>query len=226
MDTKFQKKHESDMTKKEKRELEREKLASMGIKEKTEYILTYYKLHIAAIFGGILLVIGIAVWLDNFLDETMLYAAIINGRELDPTIMEEFKAYRGDMERHHDYVLDNSAVSSGQGGSGELDYVSQMKIATLVGAKTADLFICPESIYQEYSKEENFLSSMEGLVGEEFVSSHKKIFETDALRVENSEVMEKYGYQGTEPAYLIVFQYSAHPEVAADFIKFLLSYTD
>ncbi len=29
MDTKFQKKHESDMTKKEKRELEREKLASM-----------------------------------------------------------------------------------------------------------------------------------------------------------------------------------------------------
>ena len=38
MDTKFQKKHESDMTKKEKRELEREKLASMDRKGKAEYI--------------------------------------------------------------------------------------------------------------------------------------------------------------------------------------------
>ncbi|MEG1291041.1 MAG: hypothetical protein RSD28_01940 [Lachnospiraceae bacterium] len=41
MDTKFQKKHESDMTKKEKRELEREKLASMSKKQKLEYVVTY-----------------------------------------------------------------------------------------------------------------------------------------------------------------------------------------
>ena len=49
MDTKFQKKHESDMSRKEKRELEREKLASMSGNEKLEYILSYYKFHIAAL---------------------------------------------------------------------------------------------------------------------------------------------------------------------------------
>ena len=47
MDTKFQKKHESDMTGKEKRELERQKLASMNGKEKAEYIFSYYKFHLA-----------------------------------------------------------------------------------------------------------------------------------------------------------------------------------
>lgn len=222
MDTKFQKKHESDMTKKEKRELEREKLASMNGKEKAEYILTYYKLHIAVLLGGILLAIGIAMWIDSFQNETMLYVAIINGREVDAAMMEEFQAYREDGERRHKYVLDNSAVTSGQDGSDELDYASQMKVATLVGANTADLFICPESIYQEYAKEENFLLPMEELLGQEFVSAHKEAFETDAVRVENSQMLKKYGYQGTEPAYLIVFQYSGHQGVAADFIKFLL----
>ncbi len=226
MDTKFQKKHESDMTKKEKRALEREKLASMNGKEKAEYILAYYKLHIAAIFGCILLVAGIAMWIDGFQNETMLYVAVINGRELDAGVMEEFREFREDGERRHLYVLDNSAVSSSQSGSDELDYASQMKIATMVGANTADVFICPESMYQEYSREKNFLSSMEGLLGQEFISSHKEVFEKDAVRVEHSEMLEQYGYQGTEPAYLIVFQYSGHQEVAADFIRFLLSDVD
>ena len=152
MDTKFQKKHESDMTKKEKRALEREKLASMNGKEKAEYILAYYKLHIAAIFGCILLVAGIAMWIDGFQNETMLYVAVINGRELDAGVMEEFREFREDGERRHLYVLDNSAVSSSQSGSDELDYASQMKIATMVGANTSDVYICPESMYQEYNK--------------------------------------------------------------------------
>ena len=76
MDTKFQKKHESDMTKKEKRELEREKLASMGGSEKAEYILSYYKFHIAAVAGLIVLIVGIGMWIDSFRNETMLYAAV------------------------------------------------------------------------------------------------------------------------------------------------------
>ena len=49
MDTKFQKKYESDMTGKEKRELERQKIASLHGMEKLEYILVYYKFHIAAV---------------------------------------------------------------------------------------------------------------------------------------------------------------------------------
>ena len=143
MDTKFQKKHESDMTKKEKRELEREKLASMGGSEKAEYILSYYKFHIAAVAGLIVLIVGIGMWIDSFRNETMLYAAVINGKELDAGMMEHFQAYRGDDNRRHKYVLDTSVAFLGQDSSGELDYASQMKMVTLTGAGTADVFICP-----------------------------------------------------------------------------------
>ena len=116
MDTKFQKKHESDMTKKEKRELEREKLASMSGSEKTEYILSYYKFHIAAAAGLIVLIVGIGMWIDSFRNETMLYAAVINGKELDAGMMEHFQAYREDDNRRHKYVLDTSVAFLGQIG--------------------------------------------------------------------------------------------------------------
>ena len=222
MDTKFQKKHESDMTKKEKRELEREKLASMDGKGKAEYILGYYKFHILGIVGLVLFAVGIVKWIGSFQDETMLYASVINGRGLEEELMEHFQAYLGDMDPHHKFILDTSVAFSNEDGSGELDYAGQMKMTTLVGAATTDLFICPQSVYQQYSQEPGLLVSVEEMVGEEFVAAHKEIFEKDAVRVEGSEVLEKYGYQNSGPAYLIVFGYSGRQEVAADFIRFLV----
>ena len=197
MDTKFQKKHESDMTKKEKRELEREKLASMDRKGKAEYILGYYKFHILGIVGLVLFAVGIVKWIGSFQDETMLYASVINGRGLEEELMEHFQAYLGDD-------------------------AGQMKMTTLVGAATTDLFICPQSVYQQYSQEPGLLVPVEEMVGEEFVAAHKEICEKDAVRVEGSEVLEKYGYQNSGPAYLIVFGYSRRQEVAAHFIRFLV----
>ena len=46
-------KHETDLTKKEKRELEKMKLASMGWKGKLQYIWAYYKPQMAAIVAVI-----------------------------------------------------------------------------------------------------------------------------------------------------------------------------
>ena len=226
MDTKFQKKHESDMSRKEKRELEREKLASMSGNEKLEYILSYYKFHIAALAGLIVLVVGIGVWLDSFRNETMIYTAVINGKELDTGIMEHFQAYRGDDSRRHKYMLDTSVAFSGQDGSGELDYASQMKMVTLVGANTADVFICPEEVYEEYAGEENYLVPVEELMGAEFVSAHEDICRQDAVRIEDSEILQQYGYQSRGPAYFIVFRYSGHQDVAADFLEFLTGQED
>ena len=120
-------------------------------------------------------------------------------------------------------MLDISVGAMSQDGSGEMDYANRMKMVTLVGASTTDLFICPENIYQEYSREENFLVPVEQLMGEEFVSAHSDICEKDAVRVENSKILERYGYRSSGPAYLIVFQYSGQKEAAADFVEFLLS---
>lgn len=222
MDTKFQTKHESDMTDKEKRELEREKLASMKGKEKVEYILTYYRMHIAAVVIIILLAVGIGVWIDDLQDETMLYAAIINATDMDTALMDDFRELRKDEDRHHKYILDTSIVLSQQNDSADLDYASKMKLTTLVGANTVDVYICSEELYQLYAEEEGSLVAIADLMGEEFVSAHKDICEENAIRVEDSRVLKQYGYQSEEPAYLIVFHYSKHQDVAADFIDFIL----
>ena len=50
-----QKRYESDMTPKEKRELERKKLKQMTAGQKLEYIWAYYKPHMAVALGIILL---------------------------------------------------------------------------------------------------------------------------------------------------------------------------
>ena len=55
------------------------------------------------------------------------------------------------------------------------------------------------------------------------MSAHSDICEKDAVRVENSKILERYGYRSSGPAYLIVFQYSGQKEAAADFVEFLLS---
>ncbi|MCI8483188.1 MAG: hypothetical protein HFH41_02475 [Lachnospiraceae bacterium] len=222
MDTKFQKKHESDMTKKEKRELERAKLASMDGKEKAEYIFAYYKLHIAVLIGMIVFSIGIGVWVDNLQNETILYAAVVNGTELDTAVMEEFRALREDTERRNKYILDTSIVISDQAGFAELEYASRMKLKTLVGGETADIYICPEELYQEYSGQDGILIPVEQLMGREFVESHREICRKDAVQVENSQVLEQYGYQKNGAAYLVVFSYAKHQDAAADFIRFLV----
>lgn len=52
-------KHESDLTKKEKRELERQKLAGMGLGGKLQYIWAYYKPQIFVVVGVIILIFAI-----------------------------------------------------------------------------------------------------------------------------------------------------------------------
>ena len=47
-----QKRYESDMTPKEKRELEKKKLKQMTFPQKVEYIWAYYKLHMAIALPG------------------------------------------------------------------------------------------------------------------------------------------------------------------------------
>lgn len=220
MDSKFQKKYESDMTRKEKRELEREKLASMTIKEKTEYILAYYKYHIAGIIALIALAAGIAVWIDHLQDETMLYVAVIDAPENGGTIMEDFKKSIGDTKDHNKYQIDTS-IFLGDGEGGQADYTSQMKLSTLVGAGTADVFICPEDVYQQF-KEQEILSSIADIMGQDFVQEHKEDCEEFAIRIENNKVLNHYGLQSGGVGYLIVFSYTKHPETVKQFAEFII----
>ncbi len=223
MDTKFQKKHESDMTSKEKRELEREKLASMHGWERLEYILVYYKFHIAVVLILILGVFGITRWVDNMKDENYLYVTVVDATTEGENFMEDFRASLGDEEEHHKYLLDTSVFrTENLDGDKVLNYNEQMKLTTLVAAGTVDVLICPKENYEMYTGEEGVVYQMSDLMGEAFVAEHADICMEDAILIEDNAVLEKYGLLPEEPAYLIVFQYTKHPEEAKAFIEFLM----
>lgn len=224
MDTKFQKKHESDMTSKEKRELEREKLASMHGLEKVEYILAYYKLHIVAVIALIFAVIGIFIWVDDLKDENYIYVSVVDATTEGENFIEDFREFVGDEEEHHKYVLDTGIFQSTNfSGQKTLDQSANMKLTALVGSGELDVLICPESIYKLYSdEEEDGLYPISELMGEEFVAEHADVCIRDAILVEDNSVLEKYGLSIEEPAYLIVFRNSKHPEIAKELINFLM----
>ena len=72
-------KHETDLTKKEKRELEKMKLASMSCPRPLQYIWAYYKPQMAAIVAVIAMYSG--VWQWNAWYDAMLY---ITSHKLKP----------------------------------------------------------------------------------------------------------------------------------------------
>lgn len=226
MDTKFQKKHESDMTSKEKRELEREKLASMHGWEKLEYILAYYKFHIGVVLMLIIAAFGIARWVDNMKDENYLYVAVVDAVTEGENFMEDFRATLGDEEEHHKYLLDTSVFHTVDlQGEKVLDHNAQVKLTTLLGAGTVDVLICPEDVYETYGEQEEgeeILYQISDIMGEEFVKEHEDICMEEAIRVDDNAVLEKYGLTTGEPAYLIVFQYSEHLEEVKAFVNFLM----
>lgn len=222
MDTKFQKKYESDMTRKEKRELEREKLAAMNGLEKAEYILSYYKYHLLGLLLIILAVVGIVKWMGMQKNEDYLYAMIVNAPEEESTLMDDFRKEIGDEDKYHQYSLDTSVfLMNDEEGKLVLDPSAQMKLTTLVGAQVVNVLICPKEVYDSYRGSE-VLYQISDFMGEEFAAEHKDICLEDAVLVEDSATLKKYGLQSKEPAYLIAFGYAEHPEVVKEFIDFVV----
>lgn len=222
MDTKFQKKHESDMTRKEKRELEREKLASMHGLEKAEYILAYYKYHILGLILIVLAIVGIIKWAGTLKNEDYLYAMIVNAPEGETAIMDDFREEIGDDDKYHQYSIDTSIfLMENAEGEQVLDSSAQMKLTTLVGAQVVDVLICPKDVYESY-RSGDVLYQMKDLMGEEFVTEHKDTCLEDAILIEDSATLEKYGLLPNEPSYIIVFGYAKYPEVVKEFVDFVV----
>ena len=74
----LKKKHESDLTKKEKRLLEREKLKEMGLGGKLQYIWMYYKGAIFGLIGCMILLCLIADVYKNAQKETLLAISVFD----------------------------------------------------------------------------------------------------------------------------------------------------
>lgn len=213
-----EKRYESDLTPKEKRHLEWEKIKGMTWGERVSHIWTYYKLQmvlILAVCAGISLV-GQILYNSRF--ETVFYAAILNGGvEGTDAMQEDFKSYLKDDNKYHKITLDTSMFFTGVDTQ---DTTSVMKLTTLIGAQELDAMICTEDQYEKYADMDAFVP-VEDLLTAEQLEMIGADAEEYGIRVDGSDKLQEFGMDNNTPAYVAVFAYSEHLENAGEFIMYL-----
>lgn len=214
-----EKRYESDLTRKEKWELEREKLGKMTWKERIDHIWTYYKPHMAVLGCIILLcvIIGQMIYRSRF--DTIFFAAIMNtGTSGEPGLMaEDFKAYLGDEDKYHEITVDTSLTFIGDEYQ---DYNSVMKLTTLVGANEIDAMLSTKEQYESYLQNDAFIP-MDELLTEEQKEAYGDAVEEYAIRITDSEKLEEFGLTPGTETYLAVFIYTEHVDNAKSFIRYI-----
>lgn len=209
------KKYESDLTRKEKREIEKQKLKSMNGKEKLEYIRSYYMFHIL----GVIAVIGLIIFAFNTYErskiKTELAVTIVDAVENieGRTVLEEKLAEvycKGDKYKQ---VNLDTAVSSAD------SYTFSVKMDTQLAAKMIDVIICDEKTYNGLTKQQVFMS-FEELLGEDY-STYESYIKDGKIDVSQSNILKQSGLILYEPAYLGIVVNTEQKENAKQLLDIL-----
>jgi hypothetical protein len=213
-----EKRYESDLTRKEKRHLEWEKIKGMKWKARIGYIWEYYKPHMAVGLGIILVlcIIGQIIYRSQF--ETVLSVAVLNSPMGDSEGMAaDFKKYLKDTDKFHEITVDSSMIF---GGDGQSDYTSTMKLTTLIGAQELDVLVAPEEQFNHYTEMEAFFP-MDEILTEEEKEAYGDAVTEYGIRIGNTEKLQEFQMTVGEDAYLAVFINTENVENAKSFIKYI-----
>lgn len=213
-----EKRYESDLTRKEKWQLEKEKIKKMGWKERLAYIWTYYKPHMAGFLALIMFgcMVGQIIYRAQF--DTIFSVAVINGGSGNSEFMQsDFKSYLGDEDKYHEVVVDTSMYLLGDDGQ---DYTSITKLTTLVGARDLDAMISPRSQVERFTEMEG-LVPMDELLTPEQIEVYGDDVSEYGLRVNGSEKLKELGMNLGEDAYLSIFVCAKDMDRAKSFITYI-----
>ncbi|HJD46289.1 MAG TPA: hypothetical protein H9909_05540 [Candidatus Mediterraneibacter norfolkensis] len=215
----MEQKHESDMTPKEKRQAELEKLRGMSLGEKAGYLWTYYKIWLL-IPVILIIVIWQGIQIYHNAREVELISIGIADSGLDTTTGQE--AFERDLlvtlgtgEAHEVITLD-TGISSGD------DSASVMKRATVIGAGTMDMMICGEELYEEYESQGAF-ADWEEILGEDY-GKYEEYFDDGRLDLSKSARWDSYGLVLYEPVYAGALAGSDKTGALRQFAEYFLSY--
>ncbi len=149
--TGMEQKRESDMTKKEKRQLEIRKLKAMSTGGKIEYIWMYYKAWFAAaLLAAAAVYLGAAMYQGSRAN-VAVSVVIVGGNAQDTDKLErEIKEYLHANEKH-----DTVRIQANISGEDDTS-ASETALTTLIGANSVDVLICPEEVYVRYKEQGGF----------------------------------------------------------------------
>lgn len=209
--------YESDMTKKEKRELEKHKLAGMSWKGKLGYIWTYYKPAMAGVIGVIALIVIVCQLVENAKYETILNVSVINASISEDTeaIQKELQSQFGTEDKYDKVTLDTTFM---MGDIETADYNMVMKFTTVVAAQDMDVLITTKEVYDHYESQEMFLD-LSTLFTSEECEKYGISSGMDRLDITNTPWLEKNKWVEFEPVYLTVISNTKHQDKIKEFIS-------
>ena len=212
----MEKRYESDMTPKEKRQLEWKKLKGMSFKAKLGYLWEYYKfVLVILVIVAALISMGVQMY-HNAQQIEVLSLAVVDanfGQEDGQDLLErDLLEYMGTGDKHEIIAMDTSALS-------DEDYTSVMKMTVLMGTAAVDIMICNEAMYDKYNAQEAFVSWKE-VLGDRYSEFSEYMTEDGKLDLSKCKNWEKYNLT-YQPSYAVVMASSPKLENCIKFAEFM-----
>lgn len=211
-------KYESDMTPKEKRQQEIEKLKSMTFKQKIEHLWAYYKIWLVFLIVAILIVnIGITMY-RSANKNVLAGIAIVDsvGAQDIENMQDIVKEWLG-AEGENDDV----SIYKGASGTTKVNGIAdQAAFTTWIAGKEIDIVIGSKEMYENF-EQQGFLKNIEEALGDS-AEKYSEFIEGNALVLENTDEMkEKLGILSDE-VYIAFIINGQHPENARKVVESLL----
>ena len=208
-----QKKYESDMTKKEKRQLRWQTIRSLKGKKKISYLWTYYKSWLGALALILLALAILFTSIRNLSGRELISIAVIDTKseteDRAGQLREDLLEALGSGRPGERVTLDTSA------GGGD-NYMMASKRMVIFGSGTTDAVICSAEVYDAYQKA---FKSWRELLGEQY-EQYSQYLEDGKLDLSRSRRWQDYGLVEYEPAYLAVMYDTEREEEILRLLEF------
>lgn len=208
--------YESDMTPKEKRALEWQKLKGMGLKGKLEYLWAYYKFVLVILVVLIFVITAACEMIENSKHHTILNVTVTGASLMEDgeKIGEELQEQFGTGDKYDDVTFDYSYTMSDIESA---DYNLVMKFTAVVAAQQMDVLITNQSIYEHYAEQDMFLDISTLFTDEE---RERYGIEEGAKYLDITDTAWNKNHQWVqyEPVYLTVISNTENQEKIKEFI--------
>lgn len=212
-------KYESDMTKKEKRELRRRQLKSTHGKARLDYIWTYYKLEIVLLVMLAVICALVVNWLLSLRYDQILYVGVINNTSCNGEKMaRDYKEFIDNDNKFDTVEIDSTMTIDPD--SEINDFYGTYRFTVYTSTSVLDAAIVDEETFESH-KDAGVFMKLEELVSEEHTDILDSIVDGVGLDLQGNEKLASYGVDTSEPVYLMVNRRTENPEYIQDFILFL-----
>ena len=212
--------YESDLTKKEKRLLEKEKLKAMDWKGRLQYIWMYYKIWIFAVIGAVFLVFGIHSWIENARIQTVLSVAVADSTGDNYEAAENSLEKLLEVDEDPYQQVDITETFTTDAGGTQLDTYSQVAFVTKVQAQAFDVVIMPEALCNAFEKDGYFMD-LDQLLDQDTLKAAGQKIQGKHIAVSDDSLKEQLGLK-YEPICVAVLVNTQHEKEAAKWLKQLV----